>query len=167
MEIYLLLLKLILLDKMCGGLPAKILEHYVINNTMLLSWWMGKQLFNCASNAITAPFKYVADSNKCTGIKKCTNNLCKDAYTHKKTDSATHIVTQPYITEFNPDTGINVDKLIQEPPQDIIIEIPEQNNPELYQQPIVLKEIAKNNVANNWELVGCDLTNAHEWEIVD
>ena len=57
MEIYILLVKLLLFDKMCGRIPSKILEHYMVNNAIFGAWWTVKTLLSGAGYITCLPFR--------------------------------------------------------------------------------------------------------------
>jgi len=53
-----LLVKLIVLDKLMGGIPIKILEHLIINNALVLAWWTTSSIVYGIGYLAYLPFKY-------------------------------------------------------------------------------------------------------------
>ena len=57
MDIYvLILLKLIVLDRLCGGLPIKVLEHLLVNYTLALAWWSASGILGGMWYVASLPF---------------------------------------------------------------------------------------------------------------
>lgn len=57
MDIFvLILLKLIVLDRLCGGLPVKVLEHLLVNYTLALVWWSASGILGGVWYVASLPF---------------------------------------------------------------------------------------------------------------
>ena len=57
MDIFILiLLKLIVLDRVCGGLPIKLVEHLLVNYTMALAWWSASGILGGMWYVASLPF---------------------------------------------------------------------------------------------------------------
>ena len=57
MDIFILiLLKLIVLDRVCGGLPIKLVEHLLVNYTLALAWWSASGILGGMWYVASLPF---------------------------------------------------------------------------------------------------------------
>ena len=52
-----ILVKLIILDKLCGGVPIKVVEHFVIKSALSLAWWSATSILYGIGYIAYLPFK--------------------------------------------------------------------------------------------------------------
>lgn len=90
MEIYILLVKLLLFDKMCGRIPSRILEHYMVNNAIFGAWWTVKTLLSGAGYITCLPFRcFMKPKHKPESENKEYDDINSQLYIEQAPDCST------------------------------------------------------------------------------
>ncbi len=98
MDIYLLAFNFIVADKLMGGIPTKLIEHFVINNVIALTWWSATKILYGAGYLAMLPFT----SNSNTGEYNLVDAAFYNEYVIEHRDiSPINVVDKNTITQIN------------------------------------------------------------------